>query len=210
MRKRYLIIIIILVLVVSTFSIIFYLSLPTTFPNVFNEPQSQGNDSQGDKGFLGLPFKLPWQTTMQTPSNESSGGGSGGGGGGGGQQGGGGGGTGGNTNNPAPPALELYTLSINSIPSSLRIYAAYYVNNVMSSSASDTPYNLGVDSGSLACVIPAFVINGNLRWAVDGIDCEFSVCEEFYHNETEILYTDHGCLIGMNTDRSVTLYYNPT
>ena len=207
MRKRYLIIIIILVLVVSTFSIMFYLSLPTTFPNVFNEPQ--GNESEGDKGFLGLPFRLPWQTTTQTPSNKSSGGG----GGGGGQQGGGGGGTGGsigdNTTNPTPPTQEVYTLSINSIPASLRIYAGYYINNVVSSSASDTPYNLEVYPNSLACVIPAFVINGSLRWAVDGIDCEFSVCEEFYHNETEILYTDHGCLIDMNTDRSVTLYYNP-
>jgi len=202
MRKRYLIIIIILVLVVSTFSIMYYLSLPTTFPNIFNEPQNQGNDSQGDKGFLGLPFKLPWQTTTQTASNESSGGG-------GGQQGGGGGGTVGNITNPTPPALEVYTLSINSIPASLRIYAGYYINNVVSSSASDTPYSLGVDTNSVACVIPAFVINGSLRWSVDGQACQFAVCEEFSYNRTEILYTDYGCLINMNSDRSVTLYYNP-
>lgn len=205
MRKRYLIVIIVLVIVVSTFSIMFYLSLPTTFPNAFNELQNQGNDSQGDKGFLGLPFKLPWQTTTQTPSNKSSGGG----GGGGGQQGGGGGGTGGNITNPTPPATEVYTLNINSIPDGLRIYTGYYINNVISSSASDTPYNLGVDTNSRACVIPAFVIGtGSLRWAIDGQDCQFSVCEEFYHNVPEILYTDYGCLINMNDNHSVTLYYN--
>jgi hypothetical protein len=181
----------------------FYLSLPTTFPNVFNEPQNQGNDSQEDKGFLGLPFKLPWQTTTQTPSNKSSGGG----GGGGGQQ--GGGGTGGNVDNPTPPAPEVYTLSINSIPASLRIYAGYYINNVVSSSTSSAPYNLKADSGSVACVIPAFVIGGgSLRWEVDGINCEFSLCEEFYPIETEILYTDYGCLIRMNANRAVTLYYS--
>lgn len=206
MRKRYLIIIIIIFLVVSTFSIMFYLSLPTTFPNVFNEPLDQGNGTEENKGFLGLPFKLPWQTTTQTTSNESSGGG-------GGQQGGGGGGAGGstgdNTTNPTLPTPEVYTLSINSIPASLRIYTGYYINSVISSSASDTPYNLEVDTNSRACVIPAFVINGSLRWTVDGQGCQFAVCEEFSYNRTEILYTDYGCLINMNNDRSVTLYYNP-
>jgi len=206
MRKRYLIIIVILVLVVSTFSIMFYLSLPTTFPNVFNEPLDQGNGTE-EKGFLGLPFKLPWQTTTQTASNKSSGGG------GGGQQGGGGGGTGGSTGsnitNPTLPATEVYTLSVNSIPSSLRIYTGYYINNVISSSASDTPYNLGVDADSRACVIPAFVIGDeSLRWEVDGQICQFSLCEEFYLSETEILYTDYGCLINMNDDHSIILYYN--
>jgi hypothetical protein len=198
MRKRYLIII--AVLVVSTFSIIFYLSLPTTFPNVFNEPQ--GNESEGDKGFLGLPFRLPWQTTTQTTSNKSSGGG-----------GGGGGGTGGGAgagSAESPEYIPKNYASIDSIPEGLKIFVSYYNNGIKSSLTSYAPFNLETDPNSRVCMLLASMIGNNtLKWTVDGYDCQFSVCEEFSYNRTETLYSDYGCLINMNEDHSVTLHFIP-
>jgi hypothetical protein len=209
MRKRYLLVIIVLILIVSIFSIIYYLSLPTTFPNVFNEPQNQGNDSQGDKGFLGLPFRFPWQTTQTTP-NQSSGGGSEGGGGAGAGGTGGGAGTGG-TGEETSTYIQnpYYKLSVDSVPDNLKIFASYYVNGIESSLVSNTPFSLETDPGSPVCMLLASMIGNNtLKWTVDEQDCQFSVCEGF--SRTETLYSDYGCLINMNEDHSVTLNFIPS
>jgi hypothetical protein len=204
MRKRYLIII--AVLVVSIFSIIYYLSLPTTFPNVFNEPQNQGNETPAPFGFH---IRFPWQATQTTP-NQSSGGGSEGGGGAGAGGTGGGAGTGG-TGEETSTYIQKNHASIDSIPEGLKIFVSYYNNGIKSSLASYAPFSLETDPDSPVCMLLASMIGNNtLKWTIDGQDCQFSVCEEFSYNRTETLYSDYGCLINMNEDHSVTLHFIPS
>jgi len=201
MRKRYLLVLMTIALI-AVFSVIYYLTLLTPLSS-YNEPQNQEN---GTSTPYKLPFKFPWEAA-QTTANKSSGGGSGGSGSGGSGSGGSGsGGEGTEETYYAPKA----SLSADSVPGGLKIFASYYVNGVRHSVTLDAPFNLEADSNSPVCVLPASVIsNSTLRWTVDGQDCQFSVCEASSYNRTETVYSDYGCLINMDTSHSLTLYYTP-
>ena len=199
MRKRYLTLIIVAILIVST---LYYFSLPISPPNILNE-LSQGNETQGN----GNPFRFPWQITQTTP-NQSSGGGSEGSGGAGAGGTGGGAGTGGGGEETST-YIQKNHASIESIPGGLKIFVSYYNNGIKSSLASYAPFSLETDPDSPVCMLLASMIGNNtLKWTIDGQDCQFSVCEEF--SRTETLYSDYGCLINMNENHSVTLHFIPS
>jgi len=195
MRKRYLLVIIVLILIVSIFSIMYYLSLPTTFPNAFNEPQNQGNETPAPFKFsFRFPFIFPWQTSKGTTEGGGEGGESGSS---------GGSGSGGSANQTAQTNYTQkinYTLSLNSVPDGLKIFVSYYINDIISSITSEAPFELQTDANSKACVLPTYITgSGVLKWTLDGQDCQFSICEEY----------SSGCLVDMNANHLVTLYYTP-
>jgi hypothetical protein len=196
MRSRYLLVLTLVVLV-AVLSVIYYLTLSTPLSN-YIEPQNQENGTSSPSI---LPFKLPWETTQAT-TNKSSGGGAAGTA--------GTAGAGGSGGGEEPYYTPKTPLSADSVPGGLKIFASYYVNNMRQSVTLDAPFNLEVDSNSPVCVLPASVIgNGTLRWTVDGQDCQFSVCEVSSYNRTETVYSDYGCLINMDINHSLTLYYTP-
>jgi len=201
MRRRYLPVLMAIALI-AVFSVICYLTLLTPLSS-YIEPQNQENGTSTPSI---LPFKLPWEAA-QTTTNKSSGGGAGGSGGGSGS---GGSGSGGSGGGEEPYYIPKTPLSADSVPGGLKIFASYYVNGVRHSVTLDAPFNLEADSNSPVCVLPASVIsNSTLRWTVDGQDCQFSVCEASSYNRTETVYSDYGCLINMDTNHSLTLYYTP-
>ena len=171
------------IIIVLILSIIYYLSLPTTFPNILNEPQTQGNETQENRSPFRFPFIFPWQTV-----SSGTGGGSGG----------------SSPNQTTQPSnytqKQKYTLSVSSFPEGFRISAGYYIDDIKSFSTFDVPYDLQVDANSNACVIPTYITTGIIKWALDGNDCQFSTCEE----------STFGCLIFMNTNHLATLYYTRT
>jgi hypothetical protein len=200
MRKRYLSVLIVVIVFVIAF---YYLSLPTSPPNILNQLQSQGNQTQGNRSFFNFPF-IPGQTA-QASSNKSSGGAGGSAGGAGAGE---GAGAGGEVAGEESEYIQLNHISIDSTPEGLKIFASYYINGIRSSLMSDAPFNLEADSNSLVCILPAFIIgNGFLNWTVDGQYCQFSACELSSYNRTETLYSDYGCLINMNENHSIILNY---
>lgn len=215
MRRRYLLVLTLIVLI-AVLSLIYYLA-PSTPLSKYIEPQNQENGTSTPSI---LPFKLPWETT-QTTTNKSSGGGaggdgsggsgSGGSGSGGSESGGSGSGSGGTENNEGSEIINaprVYNqISADSVPEGLKILASYYVDNAIYFQKLDAPFNLEVDPNSPICVLIASETYGNpLRWTVDGQDCEYSVCEVYSYNRTDTVYSDHGCLINMDTNHSLTLY----
>jgi hypothetical protein len=205
MRRRYLLVLASIVLI-TVFSIICYLTLLTPLSG-YNEPQNQENGTATPSI---LPFKLPWERT-QTTTNKSSGGGAGGGGSGGSGSGGsgsGGSGAGGSISSERTIIIKTYyLLSADSVPEGLKILASYYIDNAMYFQKLDAPFNLEADPNSPVCVLIASETYGSpLRWTVDGQDCEYSVCEVYSYNRTDTVYSDHGCLINMDTNHSLTLY----
>jgi len=200
MRKRYLVLIIVPVLIVA---IIYFLTLPTTFTNIFNEPQGQGNETQENRSSFKFPFIFPWQTT--TTSNKSSDGTDEGAG-----AGGAGSGSAGSASEGSSEHIQKYYATMDSVPEGLKIFVSYYNNGIKSSLASYAPFNLETDPNSPVCMLLASVVGNNtLKWIVDEQDCQFSVCEEFSYNRTETLYSDYGCLINMDTDHSIILHFIP-
>lgn len=204
MRRRYLLVLTLIVLI-AVISVI-YLA-PSTPLSSYNEPQNQENGTATPSI---LPFKLPWERT-QTTTNKSSGGGAGGGGSGGSGSGGsgsGGSGAGGSISSERTIIIKTYyLLSADSVPEGLKILASYYVDNAMYFQKLDAPFNLEADPNSPVCVLIASETYGSpLRWTVDGQDCEYSVCEVYSYNRTDTVYSDHGCLINMDTNHSLILY----
>lgn len=208
MRRRYLLVLILIVLI-AVLSVIYYLTLSTPLSS-YNEPQNQEN---GTSTPYKLPFKLPWEAA-QTTTNKSSGGGAGGAGGGSGSGGSGSGGSGSGSESGGSISSQrtiitktYYSLSADSVPEGLKILASYYVDNAMYFQKLDAPFNLEADPNSPVCVLIASETYGSpLRWTVDGQDCEYSVCEVYSYNRTDTVYSDHGCLINMDTNHSLTLY----
>jgi hypothetical protein len=206
MRKRYLLVLIIIALVGVSF-VIYYLTLSKLLSS-YNEPQNQENGTTPPNI---LPFRFPWEAPQTTTNKSSSGGAGGSGGGSGGSGNGGAGGSGGGEGTEETYYIPKASLSLDSIPEGLKIFASYYINNVRHSITSYAPFNLEIDVNSLVCVLPAYVIgNGTLKWTLDEQDCPFSVCETPSYSITETLYSDYGCLINMNSNRSVTLNYTQT
>ncbi len=204
MRRRYLLVLTLIVLI-AVISVI-YLA-PSTPLSSYNEPQNQENGTATPSI---LPFKLPWERT-QTTTNKSSGGGAGGGGSGGSGSGGsgsGGSGAGGSISSERTIIIKTYyLLSADSVPEGLKILASYYIDNAMYFQKLDAPFNLEADPNSPVCVLIASETYGSpLRWTVDGQDCEYSVCEVYSYNRTDTVYSDHGCLINMDTNHSLILY----
>ncbi|MEM5781792.1 MAG: hypothetical protein QXD43_01170 [Candidatus Aenigmatarchaeota archaeon] len=189
MKKRYLIAILLVGIIIF---ILFYTFSPQLLiSNAVFEQQNQENKTEPFK----FPFKLPWQAT-ETTSNTTTGtigsnataGGIGGAGG----------------NNPSNQTIQQnitnYTLSVSSVPDGLKIFASYYVNDIKTSIIMETPFELHPDVNSIVCVIPAYITgSGILKWLLDGQNCQNSICEN----------SSYGCLINMNTDHSVTLYFMP-
>lgn len=179
------------IIIVLIISIVYYLSLPTTFPNILNEPQNQGNETQEDKGFFRFPFIFPWQSSKGTAE-------------GGGESGETGSGSGGSANQTTQANYTQkisYTLSLNSFPDGLKIFASYYFNDTKKSITSIAPFDLQIDASSTACTVPAYITgSGVLKWTLDDNDCSFSTCEESFY----------GCSITMNANHLVTLYFTPT
>ena len=204
MRKRYLPVLMVIALI-AVFSVIYYLTLLTPLSS-YNEPQNQENGTSTPSI---LPFKLPWETT-KTTTNKSSGDGAGGSGGGSGSGGSGSGGgeSGGSVSSQRTIITRTYySLSADSVPEGLKILASYYVDNAIYFQKLDAPFNLEADPNSPVCVLIASETYGSpLRWTVDGQDCEYSVCEVYSYNRTDTVYSDHGCLINMDTNHSLTLY----
>jgi hypothetical protein len=204
MRRRYLLVLTLIVLI-AVLSVIYYLA-PSTPLSKYIEPQNQENGTSTPSI---LPFKFPWETT-QTTTNKSSGGGAGGDGGGSGSGGSGSGGSesGGSISSERTIITKTYySLNADSVPEGLKILASYYVDNVIYFQKLDAPFNLEADPNSPVCVLIASETYGNpLRWTVDGQDCEYSVCEVYSYNRTDSVYSDHGCLINMDTNHSLTLY----
>ena len=176
MRKRYLLVIIVLVIIASIFFITYYLSLPTTFPNAFNEPQNQGNETPAPFGFH---IRFPWQAT-QTTTNESSGGG------GGGQQGGGGGTGGSATNQTAPPTPKIkYTLNVDSVFEGLDFITVYYFDDILKNTTSKAPFSVEIDAETKACIGLISSYTGTY-WSVDEALCSMTSCAG-YPNGCEII-----------------------
>lgn len=197
MRKLYLTaIIVVIILSLAAVIAFYYLSMPTTFPNILNEPKNQGNGSQGGAG----PFNSPSTNQTNEQSNETGGAGGGG----------ANAGARGTSGGPSEYTPKNYA-SVDSIPEGLKIFAGYYINGTEYSMESDAPFNLDSDTNSYVCILPASVIsNGTFKWTVDGQNCPFSVCEGFYYNGTVPLYIDYGCIINMNENHSVILSYTPS
>jgi len=201
MRKLYLLIAM-AVLVIVFFSFLFIPlspSSPSIISSMFGGQENQGNETEPFK----IPIIFPWQTPSSSSGSKSTGktgAGSGGTG--------GAGGTGSESSNeePSENAQRNY-INMDSNPSGLKIFTSYYVNGKSVSLATNTPFNLGADPDSIACFLLASVTSGALRWTVDGQDCQPSVCEMTSYNRTETLYSDHGCLINMNENHSVNLYF---
>jgi hypothetical protein len=203
MRRRYLPVLTLIVLI-TVISVI-YLTLSTPLSG-YNEPQNQENGTSIPSI---LPFKLPWERT-QTTTNKSSGGGAVGAGGGSGSGGSGSGGSGAGGSISSERTIitkTYYSLNADSVPEGLKILASYYVDNAIYFQKLDAPFNLEADPNSPVCVLIASETYGSpLRWTVDGQDCEYSVCEVYSYNRTDTVYSDHGCLINMDTNHSLTLY----
>jgi hypothetical protein len=187
MRKRYLLVIIVLILIVSIFSITYYLSLPTTFPNAFNEPQNQGNETSTSI----LPFRFPWEA-VQTTTNKSSGGG----GGGGGQQGGGGGEATTNQSNITIPKIK-YTLNIDSGFGAIDIITLYYFNGILINLIKTTPYSIDIDADTTACVAEVSNYTG-YYWTLDNIPYSMSSCSNY----------SNGAIVTMDKIHNITLWQN--
>jgi hypothetical protein len=195
MKKRYLFTLLIALVLIS---IVLYSIIQLPF--ISNKPQTEGNQTQGDKGFFGLPIFFPWQTKNETGTV------------GGGVTGGGGkvgGGSGGGGSTGESSSSQKNYISINSIPAGLKIFASYYTNGEGTYQAQNTPFDLEVDPNSPVCFLSASVTNGTLKWTVDEQYCQFSTCEMSSYNRTETLYSDHGCLVIMNENHSVTLQLIP-
>ena len=200
MRKRYLLVLIATAFI-AVFSLIYFLTLSTPFSN-YNEPQNQGNETPTP---YRLPFRLPWEAPPAT-TNKSSGAGAGGSGSGG--SGGSGSGGSGSGGGEETDTKTYYVLSANSSPEGLSIFLSYYFNNEARSITLSAPFNLEVDPSSSVCVLPASLTSkGILRWTVDGQECRFYTCEASYYDRKENLYSDDGCMINMDANHLLVLYF---
>jgi len=159
MKKRYLFILLIALVLIS---IALYSILQP--PYISNEPQAQGNQTQGDKGFLGLPIFFPWQTKNETGTT------------GGGVAGGGGktpsGGTPGAT---VPRVINNFTLSVNSTHN-LEVSIYYTFNDTTFNETKSLPFSLDVQGDTYACLSET-TGSGTIRWLINNeIDCPYSDC----------------------------------
>jgi len=186
MRKRYLALIIAIILIFITVTAVYYLSLPTSIPNILNEPKNQGNESQGNVN----PFSLP---TNQTTTNKSSGGG---GGGGGGEAGGGGTGAGGSTGQPNIPKV-YYALNIDSGFGSTDIVTFYYENDTLVNTTRKTPYSIDIEANTEACVAAASAYTGYF-WTIDQNNCDMTNCGDY----------PSGCNITVDGPHNITIHQN--
>lgn len=187
MRKRYLSVLITVIVFVIAF---YYLSLPTSPPNILNQLQSQGNQTQENRSFFNFPF-IPGQSNKEPSSGGGSGGGSGGS-----SSGGSKGGSSGQTNQTNTPKI-YYTLNIDSGFGSTDIITAYYENDTSYNITKKTPYSIDIEANTEACVAAASSYTGYF-WAVDQSSCDMINCGDY----------PSGCKITMDKPHNVTIFQN--
>jgi hypothetical protein len=183
MRKRYLSITLIVIVLVIT--IIYFLTLASPISVDLNQPQNQENQTQE----TGSPFTFPFFPQSGKTSNKSGGGG--GGGGGGSTEGGGGGG--GSTEQPTSPKIN-YTLNIYSSFEDLDFITFYYLNDVFQNITYKVPYSLPIDADTTACVGLVSSYTGTY-WDLDGTVCSMTACGGY----------PNGCNILMDKPHDITL-----
>ena len=155
MKKRYLSVLIVVLILIS---IVFYIILQ--LPSISNEPQAQGNQTQEDKGFLGLPIFFPWQTKNKTGTT------------------GGGGGTappGGVSGATVPRVINNFTLFVNSTHN-LEVSIYYTFNDTNFSETKSLPFSLDAQGDTYACLSET-TGSGTIRWLINNeTDCPYSDC----------------------------------
>ncbi len=189
MRKRYFLIIALIVVI----AIVGYFLLTSTTSTPFSNPNEPENQENGTSGFK-LPFRLPWETTTQTnqtPKNKSSGGG-----GGGGDAGGGGGGSAGESPAGNTPTIK-YNLSIVSDYTELNFLVVYYSDGVLKNYTTNPPISVGIDANTTTCVALVSDFTGTY-WSLDGEPHAMSPCGEYIN----------GCSIVMDNPHEVRLEQN--
>jgi hypothetical protein len=93
-----------------------------------------------------------------------------------------------------------YTLSIESLPSGLKVFTSYFINGEKNNITSEAPYSVQVDENSVACTVAAYLSgSGVVKWEIDGEECQFSDCEGY----------SSGCKVLMDKSHTITLYYTP-
>jgi hypothetical protein len=159
MKKRYLSVLIVVLILIS---IVFYLTLQSPYNS--NEPQTQGDQTQEDKGFLGLPIFLPWQTKNETGTT------------GGGVTGGGGKAPGGGApGTTAPRVINNFTLSVDSTHN-LEVSIYYTFNDIAFNETKSLPFSLDVQGDTYACLSET-TGSGTIRWLINNeTDCPYSDC----------------------------------
>jgi hypothetical protein len=183
MRKRYFLI---TFLIIAIILVSYFLLGLTEAPSNSNESQNQENKTPTPFKFS---FKFPWQASEKPNTTGSGEGGLSG------------SAKGGGSNISSNYTQKInYTLNINSFPEGLKIYVSYSINGEKINTTIEAPYSLEIESDTITCVLPAYITgSGVLKWTLDEVDCEFSICED----------SSYSCTINMNKNHFVTLHYTP-
>jgi hypothetical protein len=157
MKKRYLSVLVIALILIVV--VVYYSTFQT--PNL-NEPQTQGNQTQEDKGFFRFPILFPWQTENETGTTGGSGTG----------------GTtpgGGGSDTAAPRVINNFTLSVNSTHN-LEVSIYYTFNDIALNGTKSLPFSLDVQGDTYACLSET-TGSGTIRWLINNeTDCPYSDC----------------------------------
>ena len=112
-------------------------------------------------------------------------------------------GGGGNTGTSGPKGSEEvqkvnYTLSIDSFPEELEVLTNYSINNVNLVIRDNVPYNVSIESGTIACVLLTSPIKGGgvIKWELDGEECAPYICSGFI-----------GCAVPADGPHTAVVFY---
>ncbi len=186
MKKRYWIVLITCIFIVSALYFIFSPTSPVQ--NIISPYPEQGENETETPSFPEIRF--PWSTGETSGSEEGGAGGSG-------SEGSEGmsGGGGGEEETEQPVRYKLY---IESNPSNLSVFVNYTFDGTLFTIKEAAPYSLVVDGGSTACVLASELKgSGTLKWTKDGENCMATECQPPFF----------GCEVLMDSEHTVTEHW---